>query len=62
MSRNLVEYPITIDEVWETMQEVRRLYYDHNKSAVGGQQEYILARINDLIDERFTPEDFRIWK
>jgi hypothetical protein len=51
-----------MDEVWETMQDVRRLYHEHSKGAVGGQQEYILTRIQDLIEERFKAEDFRLWK
>ena len=60
MSRNLIEHPITMNEVWETMQEARRRNYEENR--VGDQQGYILTRIADLIEERFTEEDFRIWK
>lgn len=51
--RNLVEYPITIDEVKLAL-EMAAMQED----GVGGFNSYVLTRIRDLLDERFTPQDF----
>lgn len=57
MSRNIIEYPITIGEVHDTMLEAIRR--DQEEARIGDEQGFILARIASLVFEKFTEEDFK---
>jgi hypothetical protein len=56
MSRNLLEYPITKEEVIQvledTLEEIEMI------GAVGGQEEHILTSLICVIEREFRHEDF----
>lgn len=56
MSRNLLEYPITKDEVLKTIEEATRRAF--NPKAIGGQELYIMKRVSELVAFGFCHADF----
>jgi len=58
MSRNLVEYPITMEEVLKAIEHALMLEDDDDR--VGGQNAAILSRVLELAPDRFTAEDFKV--
>jgi hypothetical protein len=58
MSRNLIEYPITMQEVLTAIEHA--LMQEDDDDRIGGQNAAILARILELAPHRFTAEDFKV--
>lgn len=58
MSRNLLQYPITMEEVLQVIEHA--LMQEDDDDRVGDQNAAILARILELAPHRFTAEDFKV--
>jgi hypothetical protein len=54
MSRNILKYPITKEEVIQVLEEAMR----HWEECIGGQHNYILSSLIPVVERDFRHEDF----